>query len=68
VDFIDHLGHAVYPSHSFLGNLLFMEAEEPAAEEENTVFALARNPSHESSTPDTAPTHPLIQHIQNPCH
>jgi len=46
LNFIDDLDHAVNPGHNLLGDLLFMEAEQPASEKKNAVFTPARNPSH----------------------
>jgi hypothetical protein len=45
-DFVDHLRHPTDPGHNFLGNLLFVEAKQPASEVKNAVFALARDPAH----------------------
>ena len=45
LDFIDHLLDAIDSGYNFLGDLLFVEAEQPTSEEKNAVLALARKPT-----------------------
>jgi len=46
LDGVDHLRHSADAGHNFLGDLLFVEAEQPASENKDAVVEFARNPLH----------------------